>query len=157
MEIVREFKEELASGGLRGALRALNQRAPHRFTGVYRFDDDTLRSVALFDRWNPDAEVGADAPMSETFCAIIPSQGTGLEVTFGPSDERFPWMRDNVVVCYCGALLRDEQGEPWGSVCHFDVQPCQTAKSHLPDLLAVAPAVYQAVNAGPAPEADDAA
>jgi hypothetical protein len=145
MEIVEEFRSELSRGGLRGALRALNQRAPHRFTGVYRFDGDMLRNVALFDRWNPDGEVGADAPMSETFCAIVPSQGVALEVSDGPSDERFPWMQDNAVVCYCGALLRDEAGEPWGTVCHFDVQRCEAARSHLPELLAVAPSVYEAV------------
>lgn len=142
--IVQDVQDALAAGGLFAALRTLNQRAPHRFTGVYRYDGDTLRNVALFDRWHPEAERGTDAPMAETFCALVPSQGMSLEVVDGTTDKRFPWMRDNDVVCYCGALLRDEAGTPWGTVCHFDLQPCEAARSILPEMLAVSALVYEA-------------
>jgi hypothetical protein len=146
MKIVEEFRKALSRGGLHAALKSLNQHASHRFTGVYRYDGDTLRNVALFDRWNPQLEVGEDAPMDQTFCAIVPSRGVALEVVNGPKDERFPWMQANPVVCYCGALLRDEGGQPWGTVCHFDTQPCEAATSHLPELLALAPMVYHSAN-----------
>ena len=135
----------LRQDGLRGALRLLNAHAPHRFTGVYRFDGDMLRCVALFDRWNPDDQSGADAPMAQTFCAIVPTQGDALEVVDGRSDQRFPWMNENPVVCYCGALLRDESGQPFGTLCHFDVQPCEAGSTQVPLLLACAPLIYQAV------------
>ena len=39
---VRAFTASLAEGGLREALRYLNRRTPHRYTGVYRFDGDMI-------------------------------------------------------------------------------------------------------------------
>ena len=36
--------------GLAAGLRFLNQRVPHRFTGVYQLRDATLHNVGLFDK-----------------------------------------------------------------------------------------------------------
>ena len=59
-----QVSEALRAGGLHAALALLNARTVHRFTGIYRYDGDTLRNVALFDRFAPDdVEHGADAPM----------------------------------------------------------------------------------------------
>ena len=40
-----EFRIAL-SDGVHAALRYLNSRTPHRFTGVYRYDGDVLRNMA---------------------------------------------------------------------------------------------------------------
>lgn len=153
-EELAQLRDALREGGLQAGLAWLNGRTPYRFTGMYRYDGDTLRNVALFDRWTPDARQGADAPMAETFCAILRDSGEWLEVDDGPNDARFPWMRDNAVVCYCGALLRDEQGQPWGTVCHFDLQRCQPVRGEVDLLLAAAPLLYDEArklpDAGPA-------
>lgn len=141
----REFQRILDSEGLLPALRFLNSNTPHRFTGVYRYDGDWLRNLALFDRWDPRVTKGEDAPMSQTFCAIVPDQDGTLEVVDGPTDPRFPGMQDNPVVCYCGALIRDHLGEPFGTVCHFDVNRCQAGASQIPLLLEASPLIYGCV------------
>jgi hypothetical protein len=123
------LRKVLDASGLHAALRYLNGRTPYRFTGVYRYEGETLRNVALFDRWTPESLKGSDAPMNETFCAIVRGEGAWLEVGHGPDDERFPWMHANAVVCYSGALIRDASGEPYGTLCHFDVNRVQQTTS----------------------------
>ena len=132
----------LDSGGLPAALRLLNERTPFRFTGVYRFDGDTLRNVALFDRWTPAQTLGHDAPMNETFCAITAGSNAPLEVGDGHQDARFPWMQANSVESYCGTPIRDGGGHPLGTLCHFDLKPCESVSSELP-LLAHAASLFR--------------
>ena len=135
------FVRALEESGLFGGLQYLNGRTAFRFTGIYRFDGDMLRNVALFDRWTPEARQGADAPMSETFCAIVKQTGDAIQVSNGRTDPRFPWMSANAVVSYCGALIRDEGGHPMGTLCHFDLQPVEPPSSELNLLKAAAPKV----------------
>lgn len=144
-----DFSEELCSvetalrtDGLHGALRVLNGRTPFRFTGVYRFDGDTLRNVALYDRWTPDVPDGDDAPLGETFCAIVQKVNDPLEVTDGRRDARFPWMQANAVGSYYGAPIRDANGRAVGTLCHFDLDPCQALASEVP-LLVQAAALFR--------------
>jgi len=131
----------LGAGGLHAALDVLNRRTPFRFTGVYRFDGDMLRNVALFDRWAPDSSEGADAPMHEAFCAITGRLDAPLEVTDGATDPRHPWMQQNAVRSYCGTPIHDGEGQAIGTLCHFDLQPCQAISSELP-LLAQAATLF---------------
>ncbi len=145
-----QVAEALRTSGLHAALALLNARTVHRFTGVYRYDGDTLRNVALFDRFAPDVERGVDAPMIATYCAIVPSVGASLEVADGRSDSRFPWMQDNSVVYYCGVQICDDAGAPVGTLCHFDLQRCETPSSELPLMGVVAPLLYQAMKQLPA-------
>lgn len=63
-----EFRAALREG-VHAALRYLNSRTPHRFTGVYRYDGEMLRNMALFDRFEPDQQRGGDIPMADgTLC-----------------------------------------------------------------------------------------
>jgi hypothetical protein len=140
-----QVTEVLRTGSLHAVLKILNARTVHRFTGVYRYDGDTLRNVALFDRFAPDVERGGDAPMVATYCAIVPSVGDSLEVTDGRSDSRFPWMQDNAVVYYCGVQICDHAGAPVGTLCHYDLKRCQTPSGELPLMGAVAPLLYEAI------------
>lgn len=137
-----EFNELLRTRGAHAALGFLNARTTHRFTGIYRFDGEWLRNLALFDRWNLQVTRGEDAPMRQTFCALVSGQGTSLEVLDGSVDPRFPWMNDNAVVSYCGALIAID-GVPAGTLCHFDVKRCESASSELPLLAAAGPALYR--------------
>ncbi len=132
----------LGNGGLLAALRLLNARTPFRFTGVYRFDGPMLRNVALFDRWTPEQTRGDDAPMNETFCAITGQMDEPLEVTDGHHDTRFPWMQANAVESYCGTPIHDTAGSAIGTLCHFDLKPCQSVSSELP-LLAQAATLFR--------------
>src|SRR5215217_3024394 len=59
-EIVRTFERTLQEQGLFGALRYLNSTTEYRFTGIYRFEPDWVRSILLFDRGNPHLQIGKD-------------------------------------------------------------------------------------------------
>lgn len=121
---IAAFEQTLADQGIHGALRFLNQRAPHRFTGIYRLDPPLLRSVQLFDRENPALEVGADAPLRETYCSITGSCALPFATPDSRADERLREhpARDSTL-SYCGVPLVDSGGEAFGTLCHFDVVP----------------------------------
>lgn len=133
---------ELSLGGLRGALAFLNRRTPHRYTGVFRFDGDMLRNVALVDKWDSSVLKGDDVPIATAYCAHLQRTGLPLEVEDGDADPRVPWMHGSPIVSYCGAVIKDPQGEPWGALCHFDSARCDSRASDMPLLLAAATVLY---------------
>lgn len=141
------FERELGGGGLASALRFLNRRTPHRFTAAYRFDGSWLRNLALVDKWAPDVARGDDVPLAKAYCSIVHERGEPLEILDSSTDERFPHLAGGQVACYCGVMLRDERGEPFGALCHFDYSPCQTKTSDMPLLVAAAAAIYASLAA----------
>jgi GAF domain-containing protein len=136
------FRSRLQRRGLHEALGFLNGRTPHRFTGVFRFDGAMLRSVSLVDKWDPQVRRGQDIPLAQAYCAVLHDNGDALEVLDSRTDGRFPHMEHSPIASYCGALIRDGAGEPWGALCHYDLQPCQTRSSEMALLQAAATAVY---------------
>ena len=140
-EELRDFKGALKSKGVPGALRFLNARTPHRFTGVYRYDGTFLRNIALFDQYDPEVSRGDDFPMKDAPCACVADHGGRLVVTEFLSDPRFG-RSFAPIVSYCGALIRTPDGAPFGTVCHFDTKPCETPPENALLLEAVAPSVY---------------
>lgn len=141
---VQAFEDALRQSGMAGALRFLSERTAHRFTGVFRFDGDTLRSVALVDKWLPEVTRGDDVPLAEAYCAHLKGAVEPLVVTDGRTDPRTPWMTQSGVASYCGAVIRDDAGEAWGALCHFDPEPCESKHSAIP-LLAAAAALFHRV------------
>ena len=143
--------------GLHAVLRFLNARTAHRYTGLYRFDGSTLRNVALFDREEPSVRRGSDAPMRETYCSIVGA----TEGTFALADARqdarvAAHPARDAVVSYCGALVRDGDGTPLGTLCSFDVEPRQVPAREIPLLEGVAPLLAQTLRASASPGADAA-
>lgn len=115
--------EILQAAGLQAALKVLNARTDFRFTGVYRFDAEILRCVALFDRFAHDPIRGCDMPLGETYCAITGRLNNALLVSDGRRDPRHAWMRANAVIAYCGVPIRSTCGRALGTLCHFDKAP----------------------------------
>lgn len=128
-------------GDLRGALHLLNRRTAFRYTAVYCCNEEVLRSVCFYDRWNPTTTTQPDVPVDATYCAIVQRHDQPLEVADVRSEHRFPWMKRNSFTSYCGVPVRDEDGRVIGTVCHFDIQPCQAASSEMP-LLALAARLF---------------
>ena len=145
----RAFEASLRTGGIRAALAFLNQRTPHRYTGIFRYDGDMLRNVALHDKWDVQVRRGSDLPLAEAFCSVVHDTAQPLVVEDGASDLRFPHLRDGPVLSYCGALIRDDAGNRYGALCHYDVQPCQAKASDLPLMVAAAAPLYEALKAHP--------
>ena len=138
------FSRALREDGLHAALLFLNARTPHRYTGVFRFDGDMLRNVALVDKWDSDLTHGADVPLAEAYCAHLHRTGEPLQVAHGPSDARVPWMAGSAIVSYCGAVITTPGGEPWGALCHFDLSRCEAKESDMPLLVAAAARIHRA-------------
>lgn len=139
---VEAFALCLADDGLRAALLFLNNRTSHRYTGVFRFDGDMLRNVALVDKWDPEINHGDDVPLAAAYCAHLHRTGEPLEVENGATDQRVPWMRGSPIVSYCGSVILDLAGGPWGALCHFDTAPCDAKNSDMPLMVAAAKIIY---------------
>jgi len=130
----------VAAGDAHGALAYLNARTTHRYTGLYRFDGPVLRSVLLVDRDDPAVRVGPDAPLRETFCAIVGETGRTFAMSDSHAEPRVVGHpARTAVVSYCGALVRDAEGRAVGTLCHFDVVPRPVPAAEILVLEAVAP------------------
>ncbi|TGE21065.1 hypothetical protein [Hymenobacter metallicola] len=140
---IGEFAALLRQQGVHAALRYLNGRTPHQYTGVFRFDADMLRNVALFDRFQPTVQKGGDAPMGETYCSLVGQQQAPLEITDASVDPRVQGVISTPVVSYCGVLIRDTQGKAFGTLCHYDMQRCEERTTDMPLLQAAAGMLYQ--------------
>lgn len=145
------FRKRHAEGGLREGLRFLNARTSHRYTGVFRFDGEILRSVGMVDKWDTTVESGLDVPLATAYCAHLRQTGEPLLIEDGARDPRVPWMAGGPIASYCGALIRDGGGEPWGALCHFDEQPCEAKNSDMPLIAAAAAAFHESAVAATLP------
>lgn len=132
--IARVFASQLLDGDLYDLLAHLNGRAPHRFTGVYRFEPGWVVSVALFDREAPDVRIGADVKMKESYCWLT-GLGGGYVIEDASADPRLQGHAAREEVrSYLAVLLRDKRGTPWGTLCHFDFAPRSPATENMRDL-----------------------
>ncbi|GAA4028133.1 hypothetical protein GCM10022409_10220 [Hymenobacter glaciei] len=138
---IAEFAALLQQQGVHEALGYLNQRTPHRYTGIYRFDGDMLRSEVLFDRNMPAVRQGADAPMAATYCSLVGRHEAPVEILDAALDPQALGI-DTPVISYCGVLIRDGEGRAFGTLCHYDVQRCQERTSDQPLLAAAAQLLY---------------
>ncbi|GAA4054887.1 hypothetical protein GCM10022409_47520 [Hymenobacter glaciei] len=142
---IAEFATLLQQQGVHAALGYLNHRTPHRYTGVWRFDGDMLRSEVLFDRNLDDVRQGADAPMAATYCSLVGRYEAPVQILDAAVDPQALGI-DTPVISYCGALMRDDQGKAFGTLCHYDVQRCQERTTDQPLLNAAAQLLYQALH-----------
>ncbi len=134
-----EFVARLDSAGVHDGLVFLNKRTSHRFTSIYRYDGEILRNVVFVDKLAPKSLKDGDAAIGDTYCALVRDAGLGDELLFDDVslEARFPPIAGSPVVSYCGVLLRDEIGRPFGTLCHYDFRRCQ-APSHDIELLRAA-------------------
>jgi len=131
---LEEFERMLREGGLHPALALLNERTPHRFTGVYLFDPPIARNVGLFDRENRSLEMRNDAPMRETYCSIMGETGRAFCTADTLHDERVAdHPARESVQSYMGTPLR-RATRVGGSLCHFDFVPREPADGDYPML-----------------------
>lgn len=138
--VVRDFHTVLDLQGLHEALGFLNRRSGHRFTAVHRFDRDMVRGVHLFDRTDPKKQRGKDWPLDETLDAVVKAERRPLVSADTRSDVRLAERTiGGDVRSYCGVLLRNLDGTPFGTVCHYDVVPVPSTNETLNFLLLAAP------------------
>jgi hypothetical protein len=145
-EIAETFEWTLQEQGLFGALRHLNSSTEHRFTGIYRFEADWVRSILLFDRGNPHLQVGKDVPLNDSYCMLAAQDGVSCCIEDSHSDARLLHhaARESVLSYYAVHLL-DPEGRSWGTLCHFDFVLRRITQEMKQVLEAVRPAVQQAL------------
>jgi GAF domain-containing protein len=125
---------------LRAALAYLNSLTSHRFSALYRFNDDTLHNVLLFDRTDPGASTFDDIPVLASYCVFVRDSGNAWCTSHAALDDRIgDHPKRFVVQSYSGVPLRDAFGNVFGTLCHFDFEPVQIADEHLELMEAVGP------------------
>ena len=84
--------------------------------------------------------------MDESYCSIVGAS----EQSFMTEDAR----RDirlqthparETVVSYCGVLLRTDEGMPFGTLCHFDLVPCDVPVREMRLMQEAAPLIVGAL------------
>ncbi len=118
------LQDILRTQGLVAALQFLNDRVPHRFTGIYRVDGQVLHNVAVIDK-QQSGDIGflMQVPLGDSFCQFVLRDGQ-LITTDSSQDERLsgsPYK--GVVRSYVGLPLAVVPGELFGTFCHFDFEP----------------------------------
>ncbi len=141
-EVMAKVLRSLERGGLVAALRTLNARSAHRFTAVYRVDGATLRNVALVDAEDDQVQIGEDVPLAASYCSLVTAGDRTFTTEDAREDDRLRQHPARAAVrSYCGVVLRDAEGRPVGTLCHFDLSPCDIPVSEIPLLEAMAPHV----------------
>ena len=147
-ETLAKFERVLNAGGVHEALRFLNNRTAHRYTGLYRFDPPMLRSLFLVDAMDTAARRGDDVLMETTYCSVVGAFERPFTTDDALLDDR---LREHparaAVRSYCGVLLQDSDGRAFGTLCHFDAVPCDVPVPELPLMSAAALLLMRALAA----------
>ena len=123
-EKIPELTRCLNSGGLSNGLAYLNRRVLHRFTAVYKFQDDAFWLMAFADKLNeavPDA-LGLVA-FDDSFCQY--SIGLGCFVSPDTAaDKRLDGhVHQATLGSYVGLPIENQAGGIYGTICHMDLKP----------------------------------
>ncbi|MGI4969650.1 MAG: hypothetical protein ACRYGH_11895 [Janthinobacterium lividum] len=102
-----------------------------------------LRSEVLVDGNQLLVRRREDVPLAATFCSLVGRQQAPLEILDVTTDPQYTGLVDTPVLSYCGVLIRDAQGQPYGTLCHCDLQRCQERTTDQPLLEAAAALLYQ--------------
>ena len=126
--VISKLKLTLDNHGLRAAIAFLNSLTNQRFTSLFRFDGNTLRSVTFYDRENPDSDFCEDIPVQASYCVFVRDSGNSFATLDSRCDERVKdHPKRETVQSYCGVPLVDQHGKMYGTICHFDFQPGRVA------------------------------
>ena len=85
---LNELRIALAEGGVSAAIAILNSRTACRFTSMYRFDRDMLRTLTFYDREDPTAYPPDDIPVEVSYCVYVRDSGQPFHVENSLSDMR---------------------------------------------------------------------
>jgi hypothetical protein len=132
-----KLRRVISEQGALPALRVLNSRTPHRFTGIYKYTPEILRNVYLVDAFDPSVTQGGDVANEDAYCLLLREAPT---LAFGhPGDSPCPATLKSPVVSYCGVQLLRSNGVPFGSLCHYDLARCEEPATQMALLAATAP------------------
>ena len=144
--VLSTLQKTLSEHGTLGALRYLNSRTRHRYTGTYLFEPPLLRNHCLFDRENPDVRSMEDLVLRDSYCGKVAESGEPFATENSMTDQRLAGHpARTLMMAYHGFPLRDEVGNCFGSLCHWDVRPRLIPAAEFPVLQAAAPVLARQV------------
>jgi len=117
------LRELLASQGVMPALDWLNERTNYRYTGIYKYDGDVMRAVHVFDRHAEHRTWLRAVPLNRSFCRYVLQHGEFLTTSASQDPRLGGHPYEGLVESYYGRLLRREDGAPYGTFIHFDMEP----------------------------------
>ncbi|MDO9404892.1 MAG: GAF domain-containing protein [Polaromonas sp.] len=109
-------------GGLEEGLRFLNGRVAHRFSAVYRLEDQMLHNMQLVDKVEDgfDRTVLQAVPLGDSFCQFVMRDGHFRTSKTSDIDSLNGHPYKGVLESYVGLPLMKIPGELYGTLCHFD-------------------------------------
>ena len=112
VKITREqLKSVVEKDGVRAALIFLNGLTAHRFTALYRFDDETLKNIYFYDRDYPEVESSPEIPVQASYCVFVRSTQRTFAVADASRDERVAaHPKRHELKSYCGVPLLTNKG-----------------------------------------------
>ena len=117
-----KIETELAQNGLMGVLRVLNARVAHRFSAVYRLDQQMLVNVATFDKHMHLEALDLKAvPLKDSYCQFVLRDGLFLTDDSGRDVRLSGHPYAGVVGSYIGVPISRRPGTLDGTLCHFDL------------------------------------
>lgn len=132
-------RHALAVGGIVSALALLNDRTAFRFTGVYQLQGEIMVARHIFDRLGEERSWPRVVPLGRSFCGHVLAKGefATRAASVDPRIVEHPY--PGLVEGYHGLLLRNVTGEPWGTLFHFDINPCELPKTERAFLMQAVP------------------
>ncbi|MFM9901330.1 MAG: guanylate cyclase [Polaromonas sp.] len=119
-----ELQNELQCKGLEAGLSVLNQRVPHRFTAVFKLDGAMMRNVAIVDKLG---EVVPESfkviPFENSFCQFVLRDGSFTTHDSAVDNRLDGHVYKGVLNTYVGLPISENNGELFGTLCHFDFPP----------------------------------
>lgn len=138
-DILFKASQILQVGGVSEFLKFINSRTAHRYTAICRFKGSVLEGLHLYDAETLSLRDGATMHLPDTYCSIVGETDRSFTTADTRRDERLRkhGARD-AVVSYCGVPIRATTGEPLGTLCHFDLIPCDVPTVEIPLMEATA-------------------
>lgn len=120
---LKSLRAVLAESGLQAGLKYLNDPLVHRYTGVFRLNNGAFRNVDLFDKQGEVMpEFLAEVPLTESFCQFVLRDGIFCTDNSADDARLDGHKYQGVLLTYHGVPVLDDQGELFGTLCHFDAE-----------------------------------
>jgi GAF domain-containing protein len=118
---IDNFRKALRQGGVAAALQYLNAPVPHRYTGIYQLKSGLLISAGLHDKAGEVLPGDLmEVPLVDSFCQFVLRDGSFRTEDSGVDGRLDGHKYKGVVLSYSGVPILGNDGELWGTLCHFD-------------------------------------
>ena len=139
-DVLKQAEALLRTDGVRALLVYLNGLTSHRFSAMYRFDQDDLTNLHFVDRENPDLGTCEQIPLIASYCVFVRDSGQLFRIDDSIADAR---VKDHAkrleIRSYCGVPLLDGNGRMFGTICHFDTDPIPISGLNVAVMESIAP------------------